>query len=308
MQRPWTEGPKSHLNTAETPPWADEESHETLTEVNDSDIEDELIPDDHDSLTRPLGQNKSVGSEVGIGPTWGQQVASVLSHLLAIAAIAIVSTLITLPNMGGGGLSWEEGQASKVFNWHPLMMIVAFVLMTLASLAFRTPCTCVDRVKRKLYHGMMWTLSIVCVIVGLVAVFKSHNDPINGYIANMYSLHSWVGCIVLCLYALQFVGGFTFFGLKIGTASFKAKLLKVHQFYGSFIYYGTAATILLGIQEKEGFIGCSYTVTEPDLKPYEHYDQIPYVCRISHMLGLVVFLMALSTGYSIYNFPIDRDN
>jgi hypothetical protein len=107
--------------------------------------------------------------------------------------------------------------------------------------------------------------------VRLAAVFRSHNDKTSdgSYIANLYILHSWVGLAVLTLYLglavltlylMQFVAGLCTFGLsdqRIGilsfSDSFKAKMCQVHHFLGPIIYVSMLLTILLGIQEKEGF-------------------------------------------------------
>jgi hypothetical protein len=74
----------------------------------------------------------------------------------------------------------------------------------------------------------------------------------------------------------------------------------VYRYLGPCIYIITGTTILLGIQEKEGFIGCSYQVTTPDYNPLVHYFDIPLACRISHGLGLVVLLMMISTTFALY--------
>ena len=201
-------------------------------------------------------------------------------------------------------MSWEEGDAKRFFNWHPVMMICAFAFMTLASLSFRVRYYSqnVSRGTLKLLHGIKWTVAAICAIIGLVAVFKSHNDPYSGYIANLYSLHSWIGIAVITLYLYQFLSGAFAFGMQVSFISSiqRAQVLAFHQFIGPFIYILTGATILLGIQEKEGFIGCSYTVTSPDYNPIQHYLGIPLVCRISHGLGLVVFIMMLTTSYALF--------
>lgn len=205
--------------------------------------------------------------------------------------------------MGGGGLSWN-GDTKRVFNWHPFMMIIAFLFMTLASLTFRVKCfSSCDRNYIKLLHGIQWTVAAVCGTTGLIAVLKSHNVS-TPPIANLYSLHSWIGLSVIVLYLYQFFSGTAFFGFGLLSSSKRrAKMLSFHKFLGPFIYLTTGTTILLGIQEKEGFIGCAYQVTTPDYNPAKHYSDIPAACRISHGLGLVVFSMMLSTTYALIQLP-----
>ncbi|KAG7351107.1 cytochrome b561 [Nitzschia inconspicua] len=233
-----------------------------------------------------------------------QRHASLVAHLCALVSLfTVVSWINHL-----GGLSWKYGKSKQVFNWHPLLMITGFAFMTVASLSFRN----LNRPKSKTLHGLGWTIGILCMIIALFAVFRSHNDPISGFIANMYSMHSWIGMFVFVLYTIQFVSGMVSFGfpvawrwgngMPIASESFKSRLLLVHHFFGPFIYLSLMATILMGIQEKEGFVGCAYDVKQVDRFP--HFYEIPLVCKVSHFLGFLVFLTGMSTSFALY--PIDR--
>lgn len=225
-----------------------------------------------------------------------QYVASFLSHLFAmISMILVVSWIKKL-----GGLSWSEGQAKLVFNWHPFLMVTGFCFMTVAALAFRYRFG--SRTLRKLVHGMSWTVALICAVVGLVAVFKSHNDPKSGLIANMYSLHSWIGMTVIVLFFLQFLFGGYAFVFPGMSPQMKSMVLLVHKYLGPLLYNMMAFTMLLGIQEKEGFIGCSYAVDKPDLFPIQHLGKIPAICRVSHSLGYFLFLAAVTTSFALHDF------
>uniref|UniRef100_A0A7S2UAW4 Cytochrome b561 domain-containing protein n=1 Tax=Attheya septentrionalis TaxID=420275 RepID=A0A7S2UAW4_9STRA len=238
-----------------------------------------------------------------------QQVAGAVAHFLSLAVLLVVSIWVFDEGMGGGGLSWKKGDAKRVFNWHPLLMITAFSFMTVASLAFRPSIprisTFMARSTKKLLHGIEWTVAALSATVGLVAVVQSHNDAASGFIANLYSLHSWVGVFVIAMYLSQFAVGTCAFALDIPsifTPAVKANVVMVHRFVGQFVYNLTAATILLGIQEKEGFIGCNYTVTKADTFPIQHFFDIPKVCRIGHFIGILVVLTTLCTNFALYSF------
>lgn len=219
--------------------------------------------------------------------------ANVLSHVLALTAICLVAWWIQLM----GGVSWESGEAKRTFNYHPLLMVIGFAFMTVASLSFRYP---IMRYHSKLAHAISWSVATLCGAVALVAVFKSHNDAQSGFIANMYSLHSWIGILVVAFYLSQWMMGIYAFGL--GNPSWKGTAILVHKYVGPLLYQGVAVTMLLGIQEKEGFIGCYYEVEEVDSFPAQHFFDIPLSCRVSHSLGLVTLMMALSTTFAIHNF------
>lgn len=244
----------------------------------------------------------SMGGTLADGDFWLeplQQWAGIASHILALAGTVLVCMWVS----DLGGVSWKQGESKLVFNWHPVCMIIAFLFMTISALSFRVKWRC-NRNVSKILHIVEWTTAGLCMAVGLVAVFKSHNDPVSGYIANLYSLHSWIGIAVLILYTLQFFVGVFSFGMdiqKIDQAT-KYKIMLLHKFMGPFIYVAVAATILLGIQEKEGFIGCNYEVTEPDLFPAAHLSEIPRACKISHSLGIVILVTTLSTAFALHDF------
>ena len=220
------------------------------------------------------------------------------SHGLAVMQAVLVVWWIHLL----GGLSWQRGNSKLVFNWHPLLMILAFCFMTVATLSFRAPYRSSNRWTVKLVHGSAWLVAAIFAAVALVAVFRSHNDPISGFIANLYSLHSWIGMGVIGLYILQFFAGARFFAFGYGTPAGKAKMVMIHSFVGPFIYIATTATIMLGIQEKEGFIKCGYSVKKADLLPLEHLFEIPAACLVSHSLGITVLATALCTMFAMHDF------
>jgi cytochrome b-561 len=266
-----------------------------------------LLDNDAETGGAPPGDPSSGSNdEEQVRQAWQEQlgnmqsIACFVSHGLALAAAMCVIWWVHLL----GGLSWKTGQSKLVFNWHPLLMILAFCFMTVASLSFRSPYKSNNRWVIKLLHGSAWGVAAIFALVALVAVFKSHNDSVSGYIANLYSLHSWLGMGVIGLYVLQFLAGFFTFGWTLSsiTPAMKVKAIVIHKFLGPFIYMVTAATILLGIQEKEGFVKCSYSVTKADLFPLSHIGEIPPVCLVSHSLGILVLAIVLSTSFALHDF------
>uniref|UniRef100_A0A8J9T782 Cytochrome b561 domain-containing protein n=1 Tax=Phaeodactylum tricornutum TaxID=2850 RepID=A0A8J9T782_PHATR len=231
-----------------------------------------------------------------------QESSYTIAHILALAAMLVVIWWINTL----GGLSWKRGQAKLVFNWHPLLMVASFCFMTVASLSFRFSFLQqrLDRGRLKVVHGSAWLVAALCAVVALLAVFRSHNDAKSGFVANMYSFHSWIGAAVILLYALQFfVGLFSFaFPPRFVTPEIKATALLFHVFAGPLIYVLTATTILLGIQEKEGFIGCAYKVESADLFPFLNIRKIPLPCLVGHVLGFLVFSTAITTSFALHNF------
>mmetsp|Transcript_39754 Transcript_39754/g.96012 ORF Transcript_39754/g.96012 Transcript_39754/m.96012 type:complete len:330 (+) Transcript_39754:101-1090(+) len=234
-----------------------------------------------------------------------QLTSLVVAHVLAIVLVVLVAQWVHQL----GGLSWKAGQAKLIFNWHPLLMILAFCFMTVSSLSFRYHQFGLLQQHRrstaKLLHGIGWFIAVACMSMGVVAAFFSHNDRASGFIANLYSLHSWVGITVLLLYLVQFLVGVGAFALPLGginsiSAVTKAKILQVHTFFGPILYLSIMLTILLGIQEKEGFIGCGYKVDAPDMVPFQHFSKIPAICKQSHAMGFCILLMGLCTMFALH--------
>jgi cytochrome b-561 len=81
-------------------------------------------------------------------------------------------------------------------------------------------------------------------------------------------------------------------------------MMELHKYTGTYIHILVTATILLGIQEKEGFVSCAYAVDSADLMPILNYVKIPYACKISHGLGLVILCMGLFTSFGLARFPV----
>jgi uncharacterized membrane protein len=233
----------------------------------------------------------------------------ILAHCFALLSMIMVILWIRILD---DGLSWEKGESS----WHPLMMIAAFNFMTVASLSFRYRGLGTKRLAgyrglgtrrlANILHGMAWTVAMLCVIVGLVAVFRSQNDEISGYIAaNLYSMHSWMGIFVGVSYVTQFFAGLlTFDGfpltsLGIFTPSFKAKMLTVHNVFEPIIQLRMMLRILLvDIQiEGEGYI--CYEVDEADLAPWwKQFVKIPELCKVSYLMGVLVMFTGVCTSFA----------
>ena len=297
----------------------------TMTDAEETVV---LQSESHNVGTFNVDQSSSskIEKELSIS----QKGAYIAAHAFSLTALVLVIKWIQYEEMGGGGVSWKQGEAPRVFNWHPILMVVSFAFMTTSTIAFRRPFYLLQNNKKynqslhavrrrrsinKFFHASSWTITLICASVGIYAAFKSHNDPISGYIANLYSFHSWMGIVVIYTYVLQFLIGFNSFVLpntrkcaNIRESPFWLRLapavMKFHKFMGSAIYYLTSATIILGIMEKEGFIGCSYKVDNgPDLVPFQHFNEIPMACKVGDSLGFVIVSTTICTGYVLYTTP-----
>ena len=122
-------------------------------------------------------------------------------------------------------------------------MVTGVILFyTEALLAYRTfPF---GKPMNKFLHGLFQFVAIFCIIVGLVAVFKSHNyKNSGGYIANLYSMHSWLGLTTIVLFGQNYVLGFLHFLLPMCSSEARASYLPSHVFLGIFTYFCAAFTV-----------------------------------------------------------------
>lgn len=294
----------------------DDDKGETLTEYKY--LTNKSSPDNNEYDSFDASSER--GSELRIPRfyiTWmqlKQNISISCSHFFAFLSVIFVSIWTQDEDMSGGGVGWN---APKVFNWHPILMVTSFALMTVATVAYKQayqdyllgsdahiPGGAVFGMsKAKLLHASMWTFVVGLGCLALRAVWRSHDNRDYGFIANLYSLHSWCGIGVVSLFLGQFVAAFV--GLSgfwqiFPAGEYRILAVKTHRYFGLMIFNLFAVTMLLGIQEKEGFIDCSYQVTSTDTNPATHYSDIPYSCRISHGLGIIIIAQAISTNIAFF--------
>jgi hypothetical protein len=160
-----------------------------------------------------------------------------------------------------GGFNWTN----LTFNYHPVMMVGGLLVAgTEASKLLQYIClfcrryfVCLLNIfslhfavlafrfwpfghfYNKIIHVIVNTTGCAMVIVGLIAVFLSHNSvPHGGMKPNLYTAHGFVGIFVVTLYFFQYAMGLVTFAMKITPETVKKAILPLHKFLGKFIYSG----------------------------------------------------------------------
>lgn len=175
---------------------------------------------------------------------------SFVAHFLAIVA----AILVLVWNISfRGGLAWEATNKNLIFNLHPVLMLIGLIIlggeaiMSYKSLPLRKP-------EKKLIHLVLHAIALALGIVGICAAFKNHNES---NLANLYSLHSWLGISVIVLYGIQWIYGFLVFFYPGGTPPIRSESLPWHVLCGTFVYILALGTASLGYLEKLTFLESS---------------------------------------------------
>ncbi|XP_035688206.1 cytochrome b561-like isoform X1 [Branchiostoma floridae] len=209
---------------------------------------------------KPLVDDDGIGAGYSYPRTPSMNVLLVLLGVIEALGVAAIAMVCYWTAHYRGGFAWDG--TGQEFNWHPVFMVVGMVFLygnaILTYRVFR------DQVKLgvKILHTVLQIAALIFSIVALVATFDFHNA--NG-IANMYSLHSWVGLIVVILFALQWVLGMSTYLLPFASRWIRTLFMPYHRFFGLVIFAMSIATCLMGLTEKLLFtINDTYSSFAPE--------------------------------------------
>jgi len=146
-----------------------------------------------------------------------------------------------------GGFSFTE--AKIIFNWHPLLMTIAFIYLLANSIlhyrSFRNNNKQILKNQHAIIHGLILILILLAGCAALIShVYASPPIP------NFYSLHSWVGILTIVLFLYQFLSGLIFFLYPGISTQYKEVMAPYHVFFGIFIFMLAVTTSVLGFAEK----------------------------------------------------------
>ncbi|XP_036077012.1 cytochrome b ascorbate-dependent protein 3 isoform X2 [Rousettus aegyptiacus] len=207
--------------------------------------------------------------------------------VLALLSLGMMCILFTTYWMWSwhGGFAWDG--TKLMFNYHPVLMVAGMVVFySAASLVYRLPQSWLgSRLPWKIAHAALHLVAFILTVLGLVAVFKYHNEA---KIANLYSLHSWLGITTVFLFACQWSLGFATFLLPWASMQLRSLLKPVHVFFGASIFSLAIASVISGINEKLFF--SLKNATKP-------YSSLPGEAVFANTTGMLVVVFGLLVLY-----------
>ncbi|KAG2652656.1 ascorbate-specific transmembrane electron transporter 2 [Panicum virgatum] len=174
-----------------------------------------------------------------------------VAHALAVAAAVMV--LVWAIHFRGG-LAIEATNKNLIFNVHPVLMLIGYIIIGSEAIMVYKVFPTLKHDTAKLVHLILHGIALVLGAVGIYFAFKNHNE--SG-IANLYSLHSWLGIGTITLYGIQWIFGFVTFFFPGAAPNLRRSLLPWHILFGLFVYILALANAELGFLEKLTFLESS---------------------------------------------------
>lgn len=137
----------------------------------------------------------------------------------------------------------------------------------------------------KITHAVIHALAFFFTVFGLIAVFGSHNYA-TPPIPNLYSLHSWIGLLAICIFACQYVTGFVCFLFPVAKEQIRVFYMPIHVFFGLIGFVLAIVAALMGLSEKAFFA-----------MPGGEYGKMPSQALLVNSMGM---LIALYGGMVVY--------
>ncbi|XP_053140588.1 transmembrane ascorbate-dependent reductase CYB561 isoform X2 [Hemicordylus capensis] len=206
-----------------------------------------------------------------------------LTSMVAASQVLGLAVIILMGAWMGqyrGGIAWES--ETLQFNVHPLCMVIGMVFLQGDALLVYRVFRNESKRSSKILHGLLHALALVLALVGLVAVFQSHQRQ---GIPDMYSLHSWCGVAAVGCYFIQWLLGLGLFLFPGASLPLRSRYKAQHVFFGVFLLLLSLATALLGILELLLF------------KIRDGYSNFVSEGVLANILGLLLVAFGAVMGY-----------
>lgn len=134
------------------------------------------------------------------------------------------------------------------FSWHPVLMIVALVLVYGNGMLIFRLLRCQPKPRVKLVHA---SLNGLALILSIVALFAAFSFDIKNDAPTLNSLHSWIGLGTVILFATNMLVGAVFFLLPQAPGRLRATVLPLHAYAGQATLLLMVASVVSGIKKEK---------------------------------------------------------
>ncbi|XP_060533443.1 lysosomal membrane ascorbate-dependent ferrireductase CYB561A3 isoform X2 [Cylas formicarius] len=183
-----------------------------------------------------------------------------------------------------GGFAWHSNPAQQ-FYWHPFLLVLGMVFLYSQSILVYRTGRSVQKKKLKLLHGALHLLAFILSVIGLKAVFDFHNLSATP-IANLYTMHSWIGLITVIIFALQFFFGFISFLYPGISMTLRRAIMPIHIVVGTLTFVLAIICVLTGLTEKA-------------LWTLKNYADFPAEGFVYNFIGLITIFYGLLVLYLV---------
>ncbi|XP_072973660.1 probable transmembrane ascorbate ferrireductase 3 [Typha angustifolia] len=174
--------------------------------------------------------------------------ATMAAHVFALTAAILM--LVWVLHFGGG-VNLHSDNPDLVFNVHPLVMCLGFIIFIGEGvMVYKT--VRLEKKVQKFIHMMLHLVALTLGILGVYAAFKYHKES---EAPDMVSLHSWLGMCTICLFGLQWLFAFFFFWFPRAPLRTRDMMSPLHASAGLAIFLMTICTAETGLMEKSGLPG-----------------------------------------------------
>ncbi|KAK7273989.1 hypothetical protein RIF29_15058 [Crotalaria pallida] len=201
---------------------------------------------------------------------------TMLAHLSFIATTSLV--LVWLLRFREG-LAFNSSNKIKIFNLHPLLTVIGFVLVDGEAIVTYKSIPG-KQMSVKVVHLLLHLIALASGILGITAVFKFKKEA---GLPNMYTLHSWLGISAISSFGLQYILGFFTYLFPGAEMHTRATLLPWHRFIGMAIFLLAVHTAETGLIQYFQFLGL-----------FRSQEAL-----IVNFTGLLLFLFAVFVGLSV---------
>ncbi|KAG6524201.1 hypothetical protein ZIOFF_014093 [Zingiber officinale] len=223
-----------------------------------------------------------------------------VAHVFALTVFILV--LVWVLHFRGGAARLHSDDANLIFNVHPLVMSLGFILIIgEAIMAYKIVPA--DKMLQKFVHLLLHLIALGLGILGIYAAFKYHNAAT---LPDMVSLHSWLGMLTICLFGLQvtiklkilicavkfmngidgeggdvaqWVFGFVNFWFPGASPAMRGLLVPVHKSAGLVVFLMTVCTAETGLVQMDAAPGAE--------------------SRVINFTGLFMLLFAFAVSVSV---------